>query len=217
MGLLKDIRRKTGYRQYEVMASHWVETLRTARKTALLQDGRRKVHYTFSDGKELVEEYDEKTDDLVVRKWRRKTQLGGQTPWEIEIGTEHSPPSNMTAMDISESLSNPALCRKDTSRAFQWRIRNLPYPLETYDLRVEDDHIVVRTTNKKYFKRIEIPDMKREGLKLAQADLTYAHANNTLIIQYKKPMKILNIHETIVHELKQLKISKEGDADCRPS
>ncbi|XP_017707280.1 protein DPCD isoform X4 [Rhinopithecus roxellana] len=45
----------------------WMESLRTAQKTALLQDGRRKVHYLFPDGKEMAEEYDEKTSELLER------------------------------------------------------------------------------------------------------------------------------------------------------
>nr|XP_021528638.1 protein DPCD [Aotus nancymaae] len=44
----------------------WLESLRTAEKTALLQDGRRKVHYLFPDGKEMAEEYDEKTSELLA-------------------------------------------------------------------------------------------------------------------------------------------------------
>ncbi|XP_069316046.1 protein DPCD isoform X3 [Eulemur rufifrons] len=43
----------------------WLESLRAAEKTALLQDGKRKVHYLFPDGKEMAEEYDEKTSELL--------------------------------------------------------------------------------------------------------------------------------------------------------
>lgn len=199
--------------------SFWVDTLRGARKTALLQDGRRKVHYTFPDGNELAEEYDIKTNDLIVRKWRRKTTLGGPSKWDMEIGEEqNSATSLVTGAELVESLSNPVLYRRDTKKAFQWRIRNLPYPLETYSVKVEDkDTIVVRTTNKKYFKKIEVPDMKRAKLPLNQSDLSFAHANNTLIIQYKKPKQILDDHEIIIKELEQLKVSKDGDVDCKQS
>ena len=42
--------------------------------------------------------------------------------------------------------------RKDNSKAFQWRIRNLPYPLEVYSVTVDDDKysMIIRTSNKKY-------------------------------------------------------------------
>ncbi|XP_039273935.1 protein DPCD-like [Styela clava] len=200
--------------------SFWVDTLRSARKTALLQDGRRKVHYTFPDGNELAEEYDVKTNDLIVRKWRKKTTLGGPTKWDMEIGEDQNYASNlvMGAEHMVESMSNPVLCRRDTKKAFQWRIRNLPYSLETFSVKVEDkDTIVVRTSNKKYFKKIDVPDMQRAKIPLNQSDLTFAHANNTLIIQYKKPKQILDDHETIVREIEQLKVSKDGDVDCKQS
>jgi len=36
----------------------------------------------------------------------------------------------------------------------QWRVRNLPYPKEVYEISVdqEKNQVVIRTTNKKYFK-----------------------------------------------------------------
>lgn len=41
--------------------------------------------------------------------------------------------------------------RSDKKKSFGWRIRNLPYPLDTYDVKVDTDnkHIIIRTTNKK--------------------------------------------------------------------
>jgi len=41
--------------------------------------------------------------------------------------------------------------RADTRQSFEWRIRNLPYSIETYDVTVDQSGraIVVRTTNKK--------------------------------------------------------------------
>ena len=47
-------------------------------------------------------------------------------------------------------LFQPVFVRKDTKPAFQWRVRNLPYPIETYDVTCDPEHnIVIRTTNKK--------------------------------------------------------------------
>ena len=45
----------------------------------------------------------------------------------------------------------PLFTRVDTVTAFQWRIRNLPYPLENYKVTVDDskDGITIRTVNKK--------------------------------------------------------------------
>ena len=78
----------------------------------------------------------------------------------------------------------PQCIRRDTRRAFQWRIRNLAYPLPTYIVKIENEReIVVRTTNKKYFKKIQIPDLDRCRIPLDSENLAFAHANNTLIIQ----------------------------------
>jgi hypothetical protein len=44
----------------------------------------------------------------------------------------------------------------------------LPYPSEVYIVEVdkEKDEIIVKTTIKKYYKRFDIPDMRRMGLKV---------------------------------------------------
>ena len=45
----------------------------------------------------------------------------------------------------------PIVARRDTDSCFVWRIRNLPYPADTYNVTVHDDaqQLVVRTSNKK--------------------------------------------------------------------
>ena len=45
----------------------------------------------------------------------------------------------------------PALSRKDTRDTFQWRVRNLPYPPETYSVTLDPKprQILIRTANKK--------------------------------------------------------------------
>uniref|UniRef100_A0A8B9BRR5 Protein DPCD n=1 Tax=Anser brachyrhynchus TaxID=132585 RepID=A0A8B9BRR5_9AVES len=130
----------------------WLERLRAAGKTALLQDGKRKIHYLFEDGKEMAEEYDVKTGQLVSRKWREKSTLGGSGKWQVEVGEPASPLLGALESElIKESSSNPVFMRKDTLTSFQWRIRNLPYPKEVYSVSVEKEQrcCVVRTTNKK--------------------------------------------------------------------
>jgi len=204
----------------------WINLLKSARKTALIQDGRRKIHFTFQDGTELVEEYDVKTNDLIVRKWRKRSQLGSTQPWEMEVGEDLAVSSKATLMTGSkhlvESSANPQCIRKDTKKAFQWRIRNLPYPLATYSVTIDDNSgttITVRTSNKKYFKKINVPDLARRNLKMTKDSLTFAHANNTLIIQYQKPKQVLDEHDILIDELKKMKISNDGvgDSDCKQS
>jgi hypothetical protein len=48
-------------------------------------------------------------------------------------------------------ILQPIFVRQDSSTAFIGRVRNLPYPIETYNVTVDDDkkNIIIRTTNKK--------------------------------------------------------------------
>ncbi|XP_023654494.1 protein DPCD isoform X1 [Paramormyrops kingsleyae] len=199
-------------------AQSWVDLLKSSRKTVLVHDGKRKVHYLFSDGKEMAEEYDMKTDELAVRKWRTKSKLGAQGPWEMEVGESFlSTEAVLEHQLIKENCSNPVFMRKDTKTCFQWRVRNLPYPKEVYSLSVdpEERSCIIRTTNKKYYKKFGIPDLDRCQLPLESSALTFTHANNTLIISYKKPKEILTLEEDLLKNLKKMKSVNDGDADCK--
>ena len=138
--------------------------------TTMSSGGRKKVHYTHPDGGEVVEEYDIQTDALVVRKRRTLTMLGGQGDWVYEVG---EPPARATIENdtLRPSSSNPHLVRNDRPHAFEWRIRNLPFPKPTYSVTIdqEERQIVVRTSNKKYFKRIDVEDLDRLRLPLEQS------------------------------------------------
>ncbi|KAK1164370.1 protein DPCD-like [Acipenser oxyrinchus oxyrinchus] len=196
----------------------WFESLKASKKTALIQDGKRKIHYLFLDGKEMAEEYDLKTDELIVRKWRVKNTLGVLGQWQIELG--EPAPSTVGALEpqlLKENSSNPVFMRKDTKTSFQWRIRNLPYPKDVYKLSVEQTErcCIVRTTNKKYFKKFSIPDMDRCQLSLENSALSFAHANNTLIISYQKPKEILTLEQEVLREVKKMKGSSDGEVDCK--
>jgi len=67
---------------------------------------------------------------------------------------------------IIKSNKNPIFIRKDLLNEFQFRIRNLKYEASVFQLSVEDNMIVVRTTIKKYFKKINIPDLDRVNIPL---------------------------------------------------
>lgn len=43
---------------------------------------------------------------LIVRKWRRKTFLGGQGKWEYEVGEPEYNPQSLESDGIHESASN---------------------------------------------------------------------------------------------------------------
>ncbi|KAM6972396.1 protein DPCD [Aplochiton taeniatus] len=196
----------------------WAELLKSSKKTALIHDDKRKIHYLYTDGREMTEDYDLKTDDLIVRKWRSKSTLGAQGPWQIEVGEPNLEVAATLQSDvIKENCGNPVFIRKDTKSCFQWRVRNLPYPKEVYNISVEPMGrcCIIRTTNKKYFKKFNIPDLDRSQLPLENSALGFTHANNTLIITYKKPKEILTLEHELLRELKKLKGTSEGDVDCK--
>ncbi|XP_020646451.1 protein DPCD isoform X1 [Pogona vitticeps] len=196
----------------------WPEKLRAARKTALISDGKRKVHYLFDDGKEMAEEYDMKTNQLLLRKWRQKNTLGAYGHWQLEVGEPNLHASEALDRDlIKESSTNPIFIRKDTKGSFQWRIRNLPYPKEVYSVSVEKDqrYCVIHTTNKKYYKKFSIPDLDRFQLPLDTAALSFTYSNNTLIITYQKPTEIMTAEEELQKELKKIKAANDEDGDCK--
>ena len=75
------------------------------------------------------------------------------------------------------------MTRRVTKTALEWRIRNLTYPKNIYSVTAEDDGtLTVKTSNKKYFKKIVVPDLERIGLKPEQDRISFTHQYNTLII-----------------------------------
>eukprot|EP00386_Alphamonas_edax_P014406 GDKI01044286.1.p1 GENE.GDKI01044286.1~~GDKI01044286.1.p1 ORF type:complete len:198 (-),score=51.11 GDKI01044286.1:26-619(-) len=161
-------------------------------RVCMVAEGRKKIHSTWKDGREMVEEFDAKTAELVLRKTRKPTVMGGEGKWEFEVG---APPKDFNPSSdlLAPSCENPIFCRKDTKEEFQWRIRNLPYDKSVFSVTVDHQtqQIVVRTSIKKYFKRIDIPDMARLKLQLEDGRMTWKHEFNTLIISYTKPPQVL--------------------------
>jgi len=59
------------------------------------------------------------------------------------------------------------------------------------------DEIVVKTKNKKYYKRVKIPDMARKKLTLTEKDLLWEYKNNTLIVSvYILPVFKARMHNS---------------------
>ncbi|GIL92690.1 hypothetical protein Vretimale_19430 [Volvox reticuliferus] len=184
--------------------------------TASVTGNRRTVHTTWDDGSELVEEYDVTTGELLARKRRTKSALGALSPWEHLAG-EKAPaawsPDNGT---LRESSLNPLFSRKDTHDCFQWRVRNLGYPPENYQVSIDhsDRKIVIRTANKKYYKRFNIPELDVLNLSLNDGALSWTHANSTLIISYAKPVAVLQAEAKEAEETRRLR-AQQGDVECK--
>jgi hypothetical protein len=156
---------------------------------------------------ECAEEYDAETDALLVRRWRSRTTLGGWTRWAFEIGEPKAGAGSGGGggdaigggLMVSSRSRNPVFVPQDAPRQFVWRIRNLPYPKPTYQLSVDEEtqQLVLRTTNKKYFKRFDVPALKRLDLKLEPSRISCRHENATLIVSYEKPPPVLQAEAQI--------------------
>ncbi|XP_076160420.1 protein DPCD isoform X1 [Ptiloglossa arizonensis] len=185
------------------MASNqWLHLIESAKKTGIIQDGKRKIHFLMEDGREMVEEYHLETNVLLRRAWKRMGKFGQNTGWDIEIGDPEPRQDNIEVCGIQESTSAPFITRRITKTSLEWRIRNLPYPQNVYSVTTEDDGaITVRTSNKKYFKKIRVPDLERIGLKPEQDRISFTHQYNTLIITYKKPPALLELERKVLNEI----------------
>ena len=179
---------------------------------------RRKVHTTFDDGGEMVEEFDLRTDELLVRMRRSKTVLGKDSEWEYLVG---EPPRRFNAdtATLVESTANPAFTRsQDTPEAFVWRVRNLPYPKETYSVAVDpaDGKIVIRTSNKKFYKRFDVPELAVLGLETDADALSWDWRNNTLLIGYRKPKQAIAAEAEEKADRAKVRPALGGDDDGAP-
>ncbi|CCW62292.1 unnamed protein product [Phytomonas sp. EM1] len=188
-------------------------------KTSVISGGRKRITSKFTDGSELVEEFDVISDELVLRKRRVRNVLGGWNDWIIEIGAEERS-YNLDRVLIVESNGSPELIRQDTAELHVFRIRNLPYPKEVFMLSIERKdqdsigEIVVRTTNKKYYKRIGIPEMVRAQIPLDESHLSFDVKHNTLIIQYRKHFSILAAESQAKKERASLPSKRVNDKDA---
>lgn len=184
----------------------WLELLSSAEKASIISGRCRKIHYKFPrGGQEMIEEYSLDTGVLLRRAWKRKKELRGDTGWEIELGDSipdvargddggfiMKESNSEVKIEIPECCVKfliddpfqPFITKRSTRQSLEWRIRNLPYPLDNYDVTVNktDKAIVVRTKNKKYFKNIKIQELERCNEDPEQKSLTIAHQHNTLII-----------------------------------
>ncbi|CAH0720113.1 unnamed protein product, partial [Brenthis ino] len=196
----------------------WYKSLLNAEKTCLKEDKIKKVHYKFEDGKEMVEEYNVDTNVLLRRAWKMKGKLGGEGKWSVEIGDPipDATPNN-DVIDIIESKDEPILLKRNTRVNIEWRIRNLPYPIETYSIKANNDEkcIIISTSNKKYYKKLEVLELLRLGLPLEQMNINASHKFNTLIVTYKKPQQLLDMDREWYEELNKVKPIKDVPSDCK--
>lgn len=75
----------------------WLNYIKNAEKSSFITGKIRKVHYKFSDGAEMLEEYNMDTGVLMRRGWKKKNDVLCMQPagedmnktffnWDIELG-----------------------------------------------------------------------------------------------------------------------------------
>ena len=187
-------------------------------RTYLINGDFIKFHTVFKDGTEIVEEYGIYSEELESRRVK-KIGMTGKEQWITEIGEEIKPRSNDEFL-IRENDNNPLFIRKDTPKEFQWRIRNLKGDADNFMVECDKDkqQIVIRTKNKKYYKRFNIPDLERLNIKLDENLMKVNFVNNTLIISYAKPKEAIESESEILGEIRRIRaeIKKNPNAKYDP-
>ena len=187
-------------------------------RTYLINGDFIKFHTVFKDGSEIVEEYGIYSEELESRRVK-KIGMTGKEQWTTEIGEEIKPRSNDEFL-IKENENNPLFIRKDSPKEFQWRIRNLKGNADNFMVECDKDkqQIVIKTKNKKYYKRFNIPDLERLNIKLDESLMKVNFVNNTLIISYTKPKEALEAENEILEEVRRVRaeIKKNPNAKYDP-
>ena len=194
------------------------QQVKNGTRTYLINGDFIKFHTVFKDGSEIVEEYGLYSEELESRRVK-KIGMTGKEQWTTEIGEEIKPRSNDEFL-IRENDNNPLFIRKDTQKEFQWRIRNLKGDADNFMVECDKDkqQIVIRTKNKKYYKRFGIPDLERLNIKLDENLMKVNFVNNTLIISYTKPKEALEAESEILGEIRRIRaeIKKNPNAKYDP-
>ena len=194
------------------------QQVKNGTRTYLINGDFIKFHTVFKDGSEIVEEYGLYSEELESRRVK-KIGMTGKEQWTTEIGEEIKPRSNDEFL-IRENDNNPLFIRKDTQKEFQWRIRNLKGDADNFMIECDKDkqQIVIRTKNKKYYKRFNIPDLERLKINLDENLMKVNFVNNTLIISYIKPKEALDAESEILGEIRRIRaeIKKNPNAKYDP-
>ncbi|KAF5297218.1 hypothetical protein FQR65_LT10034 [Abscondita terminalis] len=198
--------------------TEWFNILKNAKKTCIQQGNLRKVHFALPNNKEMVEEYNMDTGVVTRRAWKLKKDIGGEGDWFVEVG-DPDPTIVKSDILIKENSTQPFITRRLTKKNLEWRIRNLPYPIEVYSVETDTEKnvLIVRTTNKKYFKILDVPELERLHLSLQQTSVQFTHKFNTLVITYVKPTALVEFEKALFDEIRLLKARQDSEMDCKPS
>uniref|UniRef100_A0A2M4AY37 Protein DPCD n=1 Tax=Anopheles triannulatus TaxID=58253 RepID=A0A2M4AY37_9DIPT len=191
----------------------WLQSIKKAEKRSSVVGNVRTVYYRFSDGREMVEEYSIETGVVLKRAWKVKPTLIRKEEWEIELGDSKSTSLVENEPILKEAETEPVVWKRITRNFIEWRIRNLPYPLATYTITCDATSrtLIIKTSNSKFFKKLDIPEFHRCMFEPKREDLTVKHKNSTLILTYKKPLVLLEMEKAVLLELQDI---DTFESDC---
>ena len=151
--------------------------------------------HTHTNTHTQIEEYHLDTHALLVRRWREgggAGALGAKGGWQFEFGEDKQKDAAAAGAVgggmMRASGSTPVCVGKDQPEAWQWHIRNLTYAEDVYSVTVDEEkqQLVLRTSNKKYFKRIDVAPMRRAQLPLEDGAVGHSHSGSTLVIEVRR-------------------------------
>uniref|UniRef100_A0A1A9W7N5 Protein DPCD n=1 Tax=Glossina brevipalpis TaxID=37001 RepID=A0A1A9W7N5_9MUSC len=174
---------------------NWLNYLSSAEKSSVINGRIRKIHYKFPDGQQMAEEYSMDTGVLQKRGWRKPQQLLGESEWEVEVGEDYR---QLGCTGDADKIPN-------TDHNFTVKISNTE-PTLIYQVLADSTKkaIVVKTTNKKYYKVIKVQELDRCELLPSQANISTHHQYNTLIITYRKPDVVCEMEAEVLLLLKDI-------------
>lgn len=86
-------------------------------------------------------------------------------------------------------IFQPSVTHRVTKTKLEWRIRNFKYSNdEDYDVTLDQSEkcIIIRTQDKKFYKKIPILDLQRLNFPATTNSLRHSRSLNTLVIQVCK-------------------------------
>lgn len=183
---------------------------------------------------------------LLLRKWKPNNITGIQNTfgsrannvWEYEVGDDTSSRSSLSIVQIQDDdprsassfqcqmLMNPLSPSwhvEMTDKLFVYKLKQCPWPESNFIVDIDNDtqEIILRTQNKKYYKRFQIPALVRMKEHLDKNSISLSHDgnNNQLKITYKKPEKLMEVEKVERQEMEKRihRLGNDGEIDCNPS
>ena len=97
----------------------------------------------------------------------------------------------------------------------------MKWDASNYLVEIDKDEIVIKTLNKKYYKRFFIPDLRRKNLTIQATSLSVEYTNQTLVVSYEKPEAILLDDKAVGLEIAKIRKEiqdnpeKKYGSDCK--